>query len=397
MKRVVQLTDWLPPEFSAVSQFALLIAKEEAQKGTHVTVVGLNSTAQLPEQRNCGSGTVHTVCVQRVTLNRQTWTKRLIWTVATNFLLIWKAWPYLRSADIVRFTGAPPFLIYWLVPLNLILRKQLVYRITDFYPECIAAALKRKNHVLGCIQRITNFLRRRVEAFEVLGEDMRERLLGCGVRADRITLRRDGSPVPIDAGTPPAPRPAEFRDRALLLYSGNWGAAHDIDTFFDGYRRHHEEGNGSVVLWLNATGSGADAIDARLRAAGLPFVRQKLVPLDELPHLLMAADAHLITLRPEFMGFVLPSKIYGCIATRRPILYVGPAGSDVHRLCEADAPLPYRRVEVGDAQSVGTALDALGKGSAVFSRTMCIVKDAESVSLSPEPPVLSQARMLTAP
>ena len=42
-----------------------------------------------------------------------------------------------------------------------------------------------------------------------------------------------------------------------------------------------------------------------------------------------------LTLRPEFMGFVLPSKIYGCIASRRPILFVGPQGSDVHWLCKA--------------------------------------------------------------
>jgi hypothetical protein len=40
MRRIVQLTDWLPPEFSAVSQDTILIAEEEAERGGAVTVVG---------------------------------------------------------------------------------------------------------------------------------------------------------------------------------------------------------------------------------------------------------------------------------------------------------------------------------------------------------------------
>ena len=53
----------------------------------------------------------------------------------------------------------------------------------------------------------------------------------------------------------------------------------------------------------------------------------------------MAADAHLVTLRPQFSGIVLPSKIYACLATRRPIVFVGPQSSDVHLLClKARAP-----------------------------------------------------------
>jgi len=364
----VQLTDWLPPEFSAVSQIALLIAAQEAQSGQHVTIIGLSTYSRSIERHAHGSGSVEIVAVQRPPFERKTWLKRLAWTVVTNVALVIRAWPYLRQCEKVRFTGSPPFLIYLLVPSNLVLRKQLVYRITDFYPECIIAAVKRKHWLLDGFQALTNFLRRRVHAFEVLGHDMRERLLGCGIDANRITLRRDWSPVVVGADTSPAPRPDEFRGRKFILYSGNWGAAHDIDTFFEGYRLHHQHGMANVILWLNATGSGADEIDARLRVAKLPFIRQKLVPLEDLPHLLVAPDAHLLTLRTEFMGLVLPSKIYGCIASRRPILFVGPRGSDVHQLCLADAGLQYVQVDVGEPERVKSALDALGSGGKRFWR-----------------------------
>ena len=83
---------------------------------------------------------------------------------------------------------------------------------------------------------------------------MRARLLECGVRPERITIRRDNSPVKIEADTPPLARPAELAGKYALLYSGNWGVAHEIDTFFEGYRLHHQVGRGSVVLWLMRPG-----------------------------------------------------------------------------------------------------------------------------------------------
>ena len=86
-------------------------------------------------------------------------------------------------------------------------------------------------------------------------------------------------------------------------------------------------------LWLNATGRNADRLEAGLRDAGVPVARGRTVPLEQLAGLLMAADAHLVTLRPQFSGIVLPSKIYACLATRRPIVFVGPQSSDVHLLC----------------------------------------------------------------
>jgi hypothetical protein len=84
--------------------------------------------------------------------------------------------------------------------------------------------------------------------------------------------------------------------------------------------------------------------------------------LADLPRLLVTADAHLVTLRPQFAGIVLPSKIYACIASRRPILFVGPETSDVHLLADHSG-LPYRRIQPGDEASFASALDAWSKAT----------------------------------
>jgi hypothetical protein len=97
-----------------------------------------------------------------------------------------------------------------------------------------------------------------------------------------------------------------------------------------------------------------------LRREGLPFHRSLPVPLELLPRLLVTPHAHLITLRDEFVGYVLPSKVYGCIQSGRGVLYVGSPRSDVHLLAARDLPPErYRRVDVGDTAGVTRSLEEI--------------------------------------
>jgi len=361
---LVSICDWLPPDFGAVGQYALQAARAEAAAGRDVTLVGLSSEGDSVSEEEVSGGSLRVVRLAAKAYERSHLRRRLAWTLATNFRLLRRAHRYARGADEILFTGSPPFFLHFVVPANLFWRKRLSYRITDFHPECLIAELGRSPWWLELFRRWTIFLRRRVHRFEVLGVDQRRRLREIGMPDERIELRRDGSPVEISAATEPLPRPPQLADRVVLLYSGNFGVAHDDATFVDGYELHHGEGNGRVVLWLNATGAKADRVEAELRRRGLPLHRSRPVPLAELGSLLVAPDAHLITLREAFVGYVLPSKVYGCIASGRPILYVGSARSDVHLLASESRPAGgYWNVANGDAEGVRRALDQLGAES----------------------------------
>ncbi len=362
--RLVYLCDWLPPDFGAVGQYSLHFARERAAAGEDVVLAGLSSAGGSVVEETPGAGRLRIVRLEAKVYERSSWRRRALWTARTDLRLVRRLWRDLAQADEILFTGSPPFLIHLLVPANLLLRKRLTYRITDFHPECLMAELGRVPAPLGAFHRLTVALRRRVDRFEVLGEDGRRRLLALGIPPERIVLRRDPSPVAIPAGTAPLPRPAELGGRRLLLYSGNFGVAHDDRTLIEGYRLHHERGSGRMGLWLNATGAKADAVEAALRAAGLPVHRGRPLPLAELPRLLTTPDAHLITLRDEFVGYVLPSKVYGCIESGRPVLYIGSAASDVHLLCaERLPPGHYHRVDAGDAAGVARALEEIADGA----------------------------------
>lgn len=358
--RSVSICDWLPPDFGAVGQYAEIAARDRARAGAEVTLVGLSSERDSVVEEEIGAGRLRVVRVFSPVYERARLSERARWTLRTNALLLRRAWRWARAADEVLFTGSPPLFVHFVVPANVLLRRRLVYRITDFHPECLIAELGREPTALRLLGRWTNFLRRRVDRFEVLGEDQRRRLHEIGIPDERIELRRDASPVAIGPETEPLPRPPELEGRIVLLYSGNFGVAHDDSTFVDGYERHHRHGSGWVVLWLNATGAKADRVEAELRRRDLPVHRSRPVPLEELAGLLVSPDAHLITLRDAFVGYVLPSKVYGCIASGRSILFVGSERSDVHLLASSLIPAArYQRVEVGDIAGCARALELL--------------------------------------
>jgi hypothetical protein len=358
--RLVYICDWLPPDFGAVGQYSLQFARAYAVEGREVTLVGLSSEAASRSVATIGHGRLTIMRIKATPFDRGRLTRRLLWTLATNARLLAAALPAIRASDEVLFTGAPPFLLQFLVPVGMLLGKRLIYRITDFHPECLMASLRTVPIWLQLFHQLTWALRRRVDEFQVLGHDQRRRLEAGGIPAVRITLKRDPAPVAITGRETPLTPPGELTGYRLLLYSGNWGVAHDVDTFLEGYVRHHRQGTGRVGLWLNAVGGGADRVEAELRAAGVPVARSRPAPLELLPRLLVTADAHLITLKDAFVGYVMPSKVYGCIASRRPILFIGSELSDVHRLCaQANDGADYQRVQVGDAAGVARSLEAI--------------------------------------
>lgn len=363
-RRLVIVADWLPPDFGAVGQYMQMRAEHLAERGHEMTLVGLASATASNVKRSIGKGSLTEIRLQARPVPRGSLVTRLLWTIWTNLRLVCAAFGALRAADGILFTGSPPFLIHLLVPLKFLWRGRLVYRITDFHPECLIAAQDRPSRALTALLGLTNFWRRRVDRFEVLGEDQMRRLRdGAGIPEERIALVRDGSPVAFTEGEPVEPVPAELRDSCVLLYSGNYGVAHELDTFIEGYRLHHRAGSGRVRLWLSATGAGAEEAVARLSALDLPFHRSRPVPLERLPGLLKAPDAHLVVLKDAFVGFVMPSKIYACLASEKPLIFVGSAESDVDLLSRASG-VPYWRISCGDPPGFAAALEALADAKA---------------------------------
>lgn len=360
-RRILMLCDWLPPDFGAVGQYALANARALADAGHEVELVGFSSAGSRIEASMAGQGSLVVRRLHRPAYDRSDWLRRAAWTVLANIALLWGARVAFARCDEVRFTGSPPYLVHFVVPLARLLGRRTRYRITDFHPECLFAALGRRPAWGAPLQRLTDAWRRRVDVIEVLGEDQAERLRDSGVDASRMVLVRDPSPVPFDGAISPAEPPPAIAGRAVVLYSGNWGVAHDEATFLAAFAEvARADPAAAPGLWLNATGARAERVEAECLRLGLPVARTQPVPLARLAGVLRAADVHLITLSDAFVGYVLPSKVYACIESGRPVLFIGSRRSDVHRLCAARLPAAgYRQAEVGDAVGAARGLREL--------------------------------------
>src|SRR5262249_44131535 len=125
----------------------------------------------------------------------------------------------------------------------------------------------------------------------------------------------------------------------VMLYAGNYGVAHEVDTVARGYALHHRQGSGRVRLWLSATGTGADELARELSRQGLPFHRSAPVPLERLAGLLRAPDLHLVTRKDSLVGYVMPTKIYAWAQSAGPLVFAGRGVSG--------RALPARAAETG--------------------------------------------------
>ncbi len=360
MPRLVYIVDWLPPDYGAIGQYALAESRERARQGDDVVLVGLSSSAPSEQTERLGGGRCTVVRIPASPVDRSDFRRRARWTLQTNLRLLWAARRHVSDADEILFTASPPFLEHLIGPLNLLIRKHVVFRVSDLHPEVMMGQLPRVPRSLELFQRLTVRWRRAMPVIEVLGEDQRRLLVAQGVRPERIVLRRSSSPVAIDPRSSPMPIPAALRGHRVILYSGAVAFPHDYETFVRGYGLHHRRGTGRMALWLNAAGAQAAAFADAVTTAGLPLHRSSPVELADLPRLLVTPDAHLITLKNYYVGLCVPSKTYGCVESGRDILFIGSDQSDVDLLCrQARSDGSYFRVSVGDANGVCAALESL--------------------------------------
>jgi len=140
----------------------------------------------------------------------------------------------------------------------------------------------------------------------------------------------------------------------VVLYSGNMGRAHDLQTVLQVARSMREAPE--VVFVFIGDGHLRGEVEAAARE--LPNVRLlPYQPRERLTESLSAGDVHVVTQRDEVLGLVEPSKLYGALAVGRPVLYVGPAGSEAARTIQVEGLGEV--VAVGDAVGARAALERL--------------------------------------
>jgi colanic acid biosynthesis glycosyl transferase WcaI len=139
----------------------------------------------------------------------------------------------------------------------------------------------------------------------------------------------------------------------VALHAGNLGFYGAWDTLLAAARILQNENAGLVFI-----GEGANLAALQASAANAPNVRfLPFRPASEIPHVMMAGDVHIVTIRRGLEGVVVPSKLYSILASGRPVLAVAAAESDAARIvCESGCGMA---ADPDDPVAVANALRTL--------------------------------------
>lgn len=111
-----------------------------------------------------------------------------------------------------------------------------------------------------------------------------------------------------------------------MLYSGNIGQKQNWEAFIDLCHRIKQEDNIEIII----VGDGAYSDQLKAQTRNFEFVKfYEPVPFCELNDLLCSADLHFLFQKTEVVDTVMPSKILGMLASKKPSIVTGNKYSEV--------------------------------------------------------------------
>lgn len=329
--RVLMLNQVFYPDVAATAQHGHDLARSLVAAGHQVTAVASRSlygdvAAPLP-----ASETIDGIRIERV--GRNWFGKRNLVGRLVDFGVFYLA-AAVKSVqvgrhDVVIAFSTPPLIagVGWLA--TRVRGGKLVYWSMDLYPDVAVAGglVRERSPLVRLMCALDTMVMRSSSAVVALGRCMRERILARSVAPEKVHVIPvwGEEAAPVDAASDNAFR-REWGirdDQFLVMYSGNFGFGHDVQTFLAAAERLVADDR--IRFAFVGGGVRRAEVEAHVRDRSLAnCTLAPYQPRERLAELLAAGDAHLITMLPSFAGVMVPSKLYGVLAAGRPAIFVGP-------------------------------------------------------------------------
>ncbi len=378
--RVLLLNQVFYPDVAATAQHAHDLARHLAAQGHDVVVIASRSIygqrgAALPRRESIDGIEIYRV-------GRSLFGKAGIPTRLLDFAIFYMAATIrafiVRRPDVIVCFTTPP-LIALVGRLMCLLRgSKFVYWVMDLYPDvAVAGGLIRPTSVLTrLLERLNRSCLRTADRTVVLGRCMMQRVRDKGVDHGQIVHigvwadHREVSPVPHRRN--PYRDEWDLGNRTVIMYCGNFGLAYEMETMCEAAAQLSNDDRVRFVF----VGGGKRMLDVE-RFLSDRNVRGRVEPYqsrERLGALLSCADVHVVTLKEEFEGLVVPCKLFGAMAAQRPVIFVGPRGSEIGRIIE-ESNAGYV-VRPGDVDGMVRAVRELAGHPVVRRRLGCNAREA---------------------
>lgn len=342
--RLTILSEYFYPESSSTSQLLTELATGLTDRFDVDCITALpnyhahDRERSVPQQETHDSVRIHRV--RNTRFDKDDLPKRLInwitYTVGAGVALL------RNHTDVVLVVSNPPTL-----PAAAWVKKRLhgtpyVYLIHDLYPA-VAVELGLVDEG-GLVERLWHRINGRflmdADRIIVLGESMRSEVLlqydaVDDSRVDVIHNWEDESVIkPMPKSENSFARENGTMDTFTVVYSGNIGRFHELETVIDATDRLRSDGHDMKFLLI---GEGARKLElqeyvSRNDIDGVEFLPYQ--PIGRLPESLTCGDVSLVGIQRGMEGLCVSSKLYPSLAAGTPILAVVGEGDEVHRIVD---------------------------------------------------------------
>lgn len=345
--RITVLNQFYPPDLAPTAHLAASLAQHRASRGDTVTVIcgrssyvgSGRSNGSATADPTAGSGaataTVRVIRVATPGAGKSSVITRLLGYVGFHLGALVRLIGLPRQDVVVSMT-TPPYLVTWPVLLASISRTRVVLWSMDVYPD----AAERFDQVdpdgaaSRLLRAVNRWLYPRLDHLVTLDPAMTD-MLHSQYGEPATTIIPNWEPADLFPATDTAEpwegyqRPG-LAGRSVIAYTGNAGTGHRFDTVIAAAGRLDPDRDaflfvGGGVRW-NQLESAALALGS---GHGAPLVLEGYLDKSEMPGVLAGARASLITLDDAALGVMSPSKLHTSLGTGRPVIYVGPVGSNV--------------------------------------------------------------------
>ena len=266
-----------------------------------------------------------------------------------------RLWRLTEKGDLLVAKTDPPLISVvaaWVAKRR---RAKMVNWLQDLFPE-IAAALgiwAAKGPLYTVLKRARNWSLMVSSSNIVLGELMARRIANQGVHPERIRVISnwaDGELIyPIDPEINSLRKIWGLDGKFVVGYSGNLGRAHEFDTILNAAEvlRYQER----LVFLVIGGGARLQALTEEVQRRNLAnFVFKPYQKREQLAESLSVSDMHLISLKPELEGLIVPSKFYGIAAAGRCCVFIGDPEGEIAKVLSQEG-MGFS-IASGDSQSL---------------------------------------------
>lgn len=305
--------------------------------------------------------------------DRSSYFSRFVSWVKYLFKALWFVWKQPKDS-MLFIVSNPPFLGLAGLFFKCVRRQRYVVLVYDIYPDLLVVLGRlRKGIISGCWDFFNQLVYKNASLVMTIDEDMGKRL---GKKFD--LSKTDGKKVvcippwadievikPVDKKQNWFAAKYDLLDKTTILYSGNMGHSHDIETILKAAKKLRREarihflfiGEGAKWLLVEKTIEEFQLKNITL----LPFQPEEVLPLS-----MASGDIGIVTYEDGTQGCMSPSKAYYYMAAGLPLLVISGCGTDLTRLIKEKSCGIW--VKNGDIDDMVKAVKELSENLVLLTR-----------------------------